>query len=224
MRSCMKCTVMFGAMLVLLIGGVKSAKAIPLSDLLGCMPCSIIVGDFVFSDFSTSGPAPDLSEVDVSPILGPNLGGLNFTTPNLTVNAGDPAINFGLHYDVTNLNPIVGAELSFVASATGDGAEASITERLRFTGVTPCAGGVMDPPLRVSFQDGTFSDRCDAAVPLTSDIDTEVIFLSPGEGSASITEFSQTFSQVPEPSTYLLFATGLLGIIGYGWRRRKLNG
>jgi hypothetical protein len=26
---------------------------------------------------------------------------------------------------------------------------------------------------------------------------------------------------VPEPSTYLLFATGLLGIIGYGWRKRK---
>ena len=25
---------------------------------------------------------------------------------------------------------------------------------------------------------------------------------------------------VPEPSTYLLFATGLAGLLGYGWRRR----
>jgi hypothetical protein len=26
---------------------------------------------------------------------------------------------------------------------------------------------------------------------------------------------------IPEPSTYLLFGTGLLGILGYGWRKRK---
>jgi hypothetical protein len=25
----------------------------------------------------------------------------------------------------------------------------------------------------------------------------------------------------PEPSTYLLFATGLLGLLGYGWRRKR---
>ena len=26
---------------------------------------------------------------------------------------------------------------------------------------------------------------------------------------------------VPEPSTLLLFGTGILGLLGYGWRRRK---
>jgi hypothetical protein len=29
-------------------------------------------------------------------------------------------------------------------------------------------------------------------------------------------------SAIPEPSIYLLFATGLLGILGYAWRKRKL--
>jgi PEP-CTERM motif len=28
-------------------------------------------------------------------------------------------------------------------------------------------------------------------------------------------------SPVPEPATYLLFATGLLGLLGYGWRRKQ---
>jgi PEP-CTERM motif/Cohesin domain len=31
----------------------------------------------------------------------------------------------------------------------------------------------------------------------------------------------QVIRQVPEPSTYLLFGTGFLGILVYGWRRRK---
>jgi hypothetical protein len=26
---------------------------------------------------------------------------------------------------------------------------------------------------------------------------------------------------IPEPSTFLLFGTGLVGLLGYGWRQRK---
>jgi hypothetical protein len=39
--------------------------------------------------------------------------------------------------------------------------------------------------------------------------------------AATVEEFRQDFSQVPEPSTYLLFGTGILGLLGYAWRKRK---
>jgi hypothetical protein len=39
--------------------------------------------------------------------------------------------------------------------------------------------------------------------------------------TVAFNNFSVSDTHVPEPSTYLLFGTGLLGIIGYGWRRRQ---
>jgi hypothetical protein len=57
-------------------------------------------------------------------------------------------------------------------------------------------------------------------VPIES---TFTATLGPGETANSLHTSTNEVrvSAVPEPSTYLLFATGLLGIIGYAWRKRK---
>jgi hypothetical protein len=35
------------------------------------------------------------------------------------------------------------------------------------------------------------------------------------------TDVTPPTNPIPEPSTYLLFATGLIGLLGYGWRRKQ---
>lgn len=40
-------------------------------------------------------------------------------------------------------------------------------------------------------------------------------------GYGLVTGFSTTAAPVPEPSSMLLLATGLAGILGYGWRRKR---
>jgi hypothetical protein len=41
-----------------------------------------------------------------------------------------------------------------------------------------------------------------------------------GDGSISIELLTST-APVPEPGTWLLMVTGLVGLLGYGWRRRN---
>ncbi len=42
-----------------------------------------------------------------------------------------------------------------------------------------------------------------------------------GVGVAHLSEFYQTFSQVPEPSMFVLLGIGGLGLVGYVWRKRR---
>ncbi len=48
----------------------------------------------------------------------------------------------------------------------------------------------------------------------------DVVALDPGD-VAEINKITQTFSQAPEPGTLTLLGVGTLGLLGYGWRRRK---
>ena len=56
-----------------------------------------------------------------------------------------------------------------------------------------------------------FVDR--AGEIIINPVDALSVFHNPQNGD--------TFASVPEPSTWLMFGTGLLGLLGYGWRRRR---
>lgn len=45
----------------------------------------------------------------------------------------------------------------------------------------------------------------------------------PGGGTSNLTSssFSSQLQVIPEPSTFLLLLAGLLGVLGYGWHRKK---
>jgi hypothetical protein len=56
--------------------------------------------------------------------------------------------------------------------------------------------------------------------------DTDHIFLNlvglPGQAGQVISlDLNPLAATVPEPSTWLLLATGLTGLLGYGWRHRQ---
>jgi hypothetical protein len=68
----------------------------------------------------------------------------------------------------------------------------------------------------------------DAAIlgldPDQDDIDMlELVALSLGE-TAETKLLEKAGAEIPEPSTLTLFGTGTLGLLGYGWRRRKRAG
>jgi hypothetical protein len=42
-----------------------------------------------------------------------------------------------------------------------------------------------------------------------------------GQAELDLYSFSATLAPTPEPSTFALLAAGVIGLMGYGWRRRK---
>jgi hypothetical protein len=51
---------------------------------------------------------------------------------------------------------------------------------------------------------------------------TTVSFLGGGDEEIAMTPLTSSVSaSVPEPSTWLMMVTGLAGLVGYGWRRKR---
>jgi hypothetical protein len=74
---------------------------------------------------------------------------------------------------------------------------------------------------------GQFLDSATTQVSITPSMFFQGdLFFNFREGAAgqAISLPFQVSASVPEPATFLLFASGLVGLVGYGWRRRTLRG
>ncbi len=178
-----------------------------------------------FNSFATGGAAPvNPATILVTGIFdvvdGP---GLSFQSAAFFVTSGQTQDTV-FFFDVLVLTPgvtaIVDNSLELIAFAvSGDGrisiAETVVDENGAF--VTSKLV-FLDPP----------------AVPIIKDVKTfgpqdflsirKDIGLSGGaSGAAFLSDFDQQFSQIviPEPATLTMAGLGILGVVGYGWRRRR---
>lgn len=75
-----------------------------------------------------------------------------------------------------------------------------------------------------SSSDFQLFDEKNFTEPVVSIWVTKDIGANGGEGQTGVShlsEFYQTFSQIPEPGTFVLLAVGLVGMIGFAWRKRR---
>ena len=211
------------------ITNLNVGQSIALSSVLETSGEAVQIGDKLFDNFqfsytdTDSDPSDDLSASDV------------------TINALQDSFGYGLslemplstHHDVTKdvvikfsvlvLDPsqqISGVELGMQASTTGDGL-ADVSESVYTGGFG--AGSIAN--LDVS-SPGSLSTSVQFTSP-QSEIWVEkdiLVYAGCGcENSAAIQTVEQNFSQVPEPSTWMLVGLGLLGVLECHCIRRRVR-
>jgi autotransporter-associated beta strand protein len=198
----MKVVVLFAAASSLFLGGLRplTAATVTLQQLLSGN--SITVDDLTFSNFASysslglNGASQiDPASITVAPAAGTEPG-LFFQSTALGVNLATSVQTVNFQFDVTSsTGPISGADLSYSASASGNGS-AGI-----FESVTNTSG------LNVSIPPGILTAHSDLTAPLTSVHITEGLNMnvSAGSGTAAISNFTSSFSQIaPTAPTYII--------------------
>ena len=220
---------LFVALLACLLTiAVAPARAVPLLDLLNGQ--SLTAGDKRFSDWtlihlisSDSAVDPDLALIDVTSLHDAVNPGLQFAANGqLSVLAAN-FIDLQLGFVVETLDAqpkIVGNSLLLQdATFTGDGGNVTL--------VTTAIGGGGNvlPDVTVTADNllGTSSLFAATVFPAESGLFVSTNLLVTGDfetDSVSLDTWQQRFSEVPEPGTVALVATGILGWAARGRGRR----
>jgi hypothetical protein len=204
--------------------GTLNAQAATMADLLA--GGSITCGDKTFSNFRNffsngagGAIAPTSAEVFVNAdstncgtdIFGQPGPGLVFQSANWNVNPGQ-SMDTAFTFDVTVTRPLLASigdvSMSLLSFANLNGADIHITESM-FSGVTNVGNLVVDAGL------GRVSDSIKFAPPgfVTLTINKDISLEGHAQGSASLSTFSQNFSEIPEPGSLTYFGIGILGIL-----------
>jgi len=220
--------------------GASFAQPITLSDLVGGQ--TMLVDDKLFFDWEVvdnqSRAAAEVLSTIVEPlVVSDTVKGVRFdglTNDSLIV-TGNELIDFTFRYAVRALDdtrPIVDAEMALVRADINDFFE--ISENIFEFGGSPFFDDV-------GFLEVDRANRTDRAVfgprefievqkrivlsgGFAFDQEGNPIFDEEGnleEAASFISRLDQTVSQVPEPSAAVLFGTGTLGVLRYGWKRGK---
>lgn len=189
----------------------RAAESATLADLIASAGPhgngTLVQGDKIFSNFSqftsigTAGAtAPTSAEIlATTAVIGGNPG-LIFSSAKWNVNPTQ-TVDTGWVFTVTSTGlSIIDAELGLLSYAADGNSTIHITESL--------SNGVN---LLVEAPGGPFTDH-HVFSPVQSLTVAKDVSLVANAGHASLSTLTQSFSQVPEPSTYL--AGGLMGLLG----------
>ena len=208
-----------GLAVLVCVAPAAYAVPVPLSTLIpgGTKTC----GDKLFSDFfySSTGNMPDASGVNVDCItLAGNLG-LEFQGGFLDLPGGNTSDAL-IKYTVTVTAPgifIVDAHIQ--GNPHVDGGTGAMIVVDTFVPDAPNTMSIFHIP-------PSFPQNTDSTIFTTGYTTLHVqkdILGAAGTGAASMSFVDQTYSQtsVPEPGTVGLLGIGILGLVGYSWRRHR---
>jgi len=219
------CTLVFGSVAM---ADSACPNGVTLASYASISGGSCFIGNVDFSNFffnnNSSGGAPLIpaSAITVNttndPVLGP---GFAFTVSGMSVTSpGSQDIDVGFTATGINGYSIDDLGIGFNGSFTGSGTTA-FTESWCFKNEAPttCVStpngdfAVTNPPPNLS-NEVTFASPV-AAVTVLKDVS---VATGTAAGTAHISAFGNTFSEVPEPMYTSFLALGLLGL---GWLRKR---
>jgi len=180
-------------------------------------------GSLLFSDFSYqgTGQGSNPSSVSIAPLSTPDDEGFQFSggwsvqSQNGVSSSEDSQIGYTVQHPGGLIDSL---SLSFSSVVTGTGS-ASVTEQFCLGAPVNSCPQATEGSVAVTNPGSGFSDRAFFAGVESVGILDSVTVTSGMSGTASISNFGNTFSS-PEPLSFVLLGTGLLGI---ALMRRRLD-
>ena len=181
-----------------------------------------ISGNLMFSDFAyspsgnPSGIEIPATSIHVTPLTNTLDEGFQFaggwnvgTQPDGTTAIQDSVISFTVS-TVDGKASLEDLSLYFNGSFSGTGLS-SVTEQYCANGALATCGAGNSGQLKVANPPGSYMDATSFAGVTSISVSKDISVASGIGGTANISQVINTFSQIPEPSSYLLLGTGLLG-------------
>ena len=178
-------------------------------------------GSLIFTDFEYQGTGSDASSITVKPLTASDEEGFQFQGGwnAHSVNGASTSEDSRISYTVEHPGGLIDTlSLAFGSSVSGTGVS-TVQERFCLGSSLASCPSVNQGAISLTNPGAMFSNRAFFAGVGSVSVSKDINVTSGVSGTASIANVTDTFSS-PEPLSFVLLGTGLLGI---GLMRRRLS-